>query len=111
MRAAEAQCGRILAEVQEKRGLAGRVRDRLLHSGARNATMAAIAKDLYMTPRTLRRQLQSEGVTFTDVRRQISMSRAREFLIGSSRSVESIAEELGYASPTAFINAFKKRMR
>jgi AraC-like DNA-binding protein len=61
-----------------------------------------------MTPRTLRRQLLSEGVTFTDVRRQVSMSRARELLAGSSLSVEWIAAELGYASTTAFINAFKK---
>lgn len=108
LQAAEAQCGRILAEVHEKMGLAGRVRDRLLVPDALNISMERVAKDLFMTPRTLRRQLQMEGVTFSDLRRKISMSRARDFLLGSSQSVELIAEELGYASPTAFINTFKK---
>jgi AraC-like DNA-binding protein len=110
-RAAEAQCERILMESEEKAGLAGRVRDRMLLPGGLNTDMEAVANELCMTPRTLRRQLQSEGVTFTHLRRRVAMSRACVFLTGSSQTVESIAVELGYASTTAFINTFKKTFK
>lgn len=106
--AAEAQCDRLLAEVHQKVGLAGRVRERLLLPGGLDATMAEVASDLCMTARTLRRQLLDEGATFTDLRREIAMSRARDLMIRSTGTVESIAEQLGYASATAFINTFKK---
>ena len=106
--AAMAQCQSLLATRKARSGLAATVRDRLVTLSAQMPTMADVADALCLTVRTLRRRLLAEGVTFAELREEVRMTLADELLSGPRLSVEQIAERLGYAEPTSFINAFKR---
>ena len=75
---------------------------------ARAPDMGEVASDLYMTTRTLRRRLLDEGTSFAELRDEVRQTLAEELLSGPGLSVEQIAERLGYAEATSFVNAFKR---
>ena len=108
LRAAEDQCRRLLDGRKERSGLAGAVRDQFIASTTQMPTMETVAAHLRMTPRTLRRRLFDEGTTFIELRDEVRMTLADELLSGPRLSIEQIAERLGYAETTSFINAFKR---
>jgi AraC-like DNA-binding protein len=105
--AAEEQCRLLLDRRKCRSGLSLKIRDRLIRDSARMPGMAAVAADLCMTSRTLRRRLSDEGTTFSAVRDEVRLALAEEFLSMTSLTIEQIAVRLGYAEPTCFINAFK----
>ena len=70
--------------------------------------MSEISASLCMTTRTLRRRLVQEGVTFAELRDEVRVAMADELLTVPQLSIPQIAERLGYAEPTSFINAFKR---
>lgn len=106
--AAVEQCRRLLDGRNARTLLAKQVRDRLAINTAHPPTMEAIASELCMTPRTLRRRLLEENTTFAELRDEVRQTLAEEWLSGSDMAVEHIAEMLGYAESTSFINAFKR---
>lgn len=108
LKAAEEQCRILLGQYQSKTGLAAKVRLHLIRNGATMADMDDVANTLCMTARTLRRRLLDEGTTFLQLRDEVRFALARKFLSELVLSVEQIAERLGYADPTSFINAFKR---
>ncbi|MCY1300503.1 putative HTH-type transcriptional regulator [compost metagenome] len=61
-----------------------------------------------MTQSTLRRRLDEEGQSFRLIKDQLRRDMALEYLDRSSRSVSEIAEELGFAEPSALYRAFRK---
>lgn len=69
--------------------------------------MEAVASDLCLTPRTLRRRLDDEGTTFSAIRDEVRLALAEELLSMTELSIGEIAGRLGYADPTCFTNAFK----
>lgn len=108
LRTAVAQCRKLLDERKTRPMLAGQVRDMLAANTAHIASMDAVASTLCLTARTLRRRLQQEHTTYAELRDEVRQTLAEEWLSGSSLSVEHIAEMLGYAEATSFINAFKR---
>ncbi|MEV0294709.1 AraC family transcriptional regulator [Nocardia sp. NPDC050710] len=104
---AEQQC-RELLERQGATGVAGQVRNLLLGNPARPPTGDQVAAALFMTPRTLRRRLIEEGLSYRalldDVRRQV----AEQLLDETHLSVAEIAERVGYAETAAFTHAFRR---
>ncbi|MCK5860092.1 MAG: AraC family transcriptional regulator [Abyssibacter sp.] len=106
--AAETQCRSILDARAPRSGLAGRVRERIAARLAERATMAEIAGGLHMIPRTLRRRLQEEGTTYAELRDEVRQALADEYLAGPRLSIDQIANRLGYAESTSFINAFRR---
>lgn len=107
-RAAIDQCRKLLEARKTRSGLASSVRDRLITASAQMPTMDAVAADLCVTPRTLRRRLLDEATRFAELRDEVRLTLADEFLTGPRLSIEQIAERLGYAETTSFINAFKR---
>lgn len=107
-RMAEEQCRRLLAARKARSGLAERVRDRILRQPAQIPDMPALAQELLMTPRTLRRRLLDEGTSYKALADEVRETLAEELLSGAQLSVEQIAERLGYAEPASFIHAFKR---
>lgn len=61
------QCEKELAEVQARTHLADRVREMLAFNVADNPTIQAVARQLSVSERTLRRRLKEEGVSFRDL--------------------------------------------
>ena len=106
--AAVDQCRTLLERRRVRTGLASTVRNRLVMSPTQMLTMESVASDLCMTVRTLRRRLTEEGTTFAELRDEVRMALADEFLAGPRLSIEQIAERLGYAQTSNFISAFKR---
>lgn len=107
-KAAQEQCTALLDRQQSGVGLAAKVRDHLVKNGINISGMDALARELCMTPRTLRRRLLDDGTTFLKVRDEVRLTLAQELLLNLALSVEQIAERLGYSDSTCFINAFKR---
>ncbi|MEU1430812.1 AraC family transcriptional regulator ligand-binding domain-containing protein [Nocardia sp. NPDC005746] len=103
------QYERLCAEIVERRrarvGLAGQVRALLMRHG-RAIDQAAIAADLHMSVRTLRRRLADEGTTFRELACETTGLLAEE-LLATGFTVDTVATRLGYTSVSAFATAFR----
>lgn len=104
----EAECQKLLERRQLRAGTAGKVRDRLLNNPRRMPTMDALAEELAMTARTLRRHLAGEGTDYESLVDEVRAALAEELLKTTDLSVEEIAERLGYSEPSCFTRAFKR---
>lgn len=86
-----------------------RVLDALQREPGDNRTLDAWAKTVSMTPRTLARHCLTElGMTLGQWRQRMRFLRAIEGL-EAGRTVKSIAFDLGYATPSAFIEMFTRQ--
>lgn len=101
--------GNIVLKYKNSGGLAAQIRRRL-RTGARTdwPDFDAFAMHLNMAPATLRRRLDDEGQSFQLIKDQLRRDMAIDLLCHSSRSLASIAEQLGFAEASAFHRAFKK---
>ncbi|SPM32531.1 AraC family transcriptional regulator, partial [Mycobacterium rhizamassiliense] len=89
-------------------GVARRVRERLASIDGEPRTIAAVARRLAMSERTLRRRLAEENTTFRELVEEVHRVLAEELLATGALSVEDVALRLGYAEATSFIAAFKR---
>lgn len=105
--AAEMRCRELLNMHHRREGLAARVRDLIASSLPAAPEMPQVAAQLHLTPRTLRRHLKAENAGFTQLRDEVRQTLMKEYL-AAGLSVEAVAERLGYAEATSFINACKR---
>lgn len=105
---AEEQCRRQLAERRARAGLSARICDRLARLGGRPPEMEAMATELCLSVRTLRRRLQEEGTTYFALCDEVRRAFAEQLLALPHVSVETVAERLGYSEAAGFIHAFKR---
>lgn len=89
-------------------GVAATVRDRLLRDPGHIPDMEAIAAEMRMTSRTLRRHLNTEGVSFRCLLEEVRSVLTEELMGGANLTHGEIAERLGYADVTTFIEAFRR---
>lgn len=84
-----------------------RVREILYRSNWVNCTMVDVAETLRVTPRTLIRQLKSDGTSFQAIkdglRRDIAIRDLRE----GQKSIEEISQDVGFSLAANFHRAFK----
>lgn len=104
----EEECQRLLQRRRLLSGLAGQVRDRLARHPAQIPGMPAIAAELELHPRTLRRRLAEEGVDFASLVDEVRGTLAEALLGTTALSLEEIASRLGYSEASAFTRAFKR---
>lgn len=76
----------------------------LLPSG--QFSLQAVATKLSLSPRAVQRELEAEGQSFARLLREVRRDLARNYLKSSAHSITAIAEQLGYASPSAFTRWF-----
>lgn len=103
----EHQCRDLLECRLSRVGVAGQVRSRLLHNPGELPTMQAIAEELHIDPRTLRRHLAAEGTSYRTLLDGVRRDLAVE-LLQQDLSVEEISRHLGYAETANFTHAFKR---
>jgi len=108
-----AQCHELIRRRTARTGIAAEVRERLLPgSGAMGVgtppTIDAVARDLNMSARTLRRRLDEAGTSYRALLDEVRRALAEEMLTAAPLSVDDIAIRLGYAEATPFIHAFKR---
>ncbi|ARU56714.1 AraC family transcriptional regulator [Oleiphilus messinensis] len=104
---AEKQCEVILNQRVARSGLAVQIRSHLALRAADMPAMDAVASRFCMTTRTLRRRLETEHTSFAQLRNEVRRMLADEYLLNLDLPVEQVANKLGYAESTSFINAFK----
>ena len=97
------QCERELAAGVDA-GLVGRVRGLL----ATERSLPAIAKELHVSTRTLKRKLAERGTTFSALRDDVLRQRALLLLDNRELSIGEVADRLGYRELPSFTRAFKK---
>lgn len=99
------QLARILAHAP----LSQRIRARVLSalpSGELGAD--AVAAELGMSSRTLRRRLKEEGTSYQEILDEVRAELARRYLLREQRSSEEVAYRLGFSDPSAFAKAFRR---
>lgn len=102
------QCEAELSTLGERTRVAMKVRDILRQSEERYPTIEAVAEKLYMSDRTLKRQLAAEGTSYSNVVDEVRYRHAISLLSRSDYSLEKISEELGYSDVGNFTRAFKR---
>ncbi|SFA93256.1 Helix-turn-helix domain-containing protein [Amycolatopsis marina] len=102
-----AQCAEMVARRRARTGIAHEVRERLLRTGPQTG-MDQLARELTMSPRTLRRRLTEAGTSYRTLVDEVRQTLAEELLATGALSVEEVAVRLGYAEASSFIYAFRR---
>jgi AraC-like DNA-binding protein len=104
-------CEAQLIEIKERRrsSFSNRVRDIISLSPRANLLEEDVAKLLKISGSTLRRRLREEGTTFREVRAGTIHSLSRIILMSSSKSVDEVADMLGFSESGCFARSFKRR--
>jgi len=92
---------------QREHTLALQVRELMLAEGS-NALLVDVARRFNMSPRTLMRRLDAEGTSVQRIRDGLRRDIAIRELAHSTRSVSSIARQVGFTSDANFHRAFKR---
>jgi AraC-like DNA-binding protein len=108
LRICENQCEQLLAGRAHRTGVAAAVRSALLRLPAHGCSLARIAHDRGVDPRTLRRQLLAEGTSFRELADETHETLATELLATGALTVEEVARRLGYADASSFTRAYKR---
>ncbi len=99
---------RIIDELQDEPGLAGRIRQILVRLMPRcEATLAHVAAQLGVGPRTLQRRLDAGGLRFQALLGATRSELALVYLRDPALSVLDAALLLGYAEQSSFTRAFR----
>jgi AraC-like DNA-binding protein len=101
-------CDDLMGQLQLRAGLAGKVRGLLLIKHLASTSAAAVAQELHMTERTLRRKLSDEQTSFRKLVRELRMHMATKYLRDTDLSVQEIAHALGFSEDAAFRHAFRR---
>jgi AraC-like DNA-binding protein len=101
-------CDDLLNDLKSRIGLAGEIRALLLRSIANPPTLAAIAKLLEVSDRSLRRQLREQGISFRGLLDELRMQIALKYLRTTRLANEDIALALGFSDATNFRRAFRR---
>ncbi len=71
-------------------------------------TLAEVAENLNVSPRTLIRKLESEGTKFQIIRDDLAKRQVANYLSDASLSVESIGHLMGFSDVSSFRRSFKR---
>jgi AraC-like DNA-binding protein len=106
--AAIALCDELLASIALSAGAAGKIRSVLLRDVANQPTLSTVARLLKTTPRTLRRQLQSQNTSFRQLSNELRAHVAVRYLRETTMTTDDIAFALGYSDAANFRHAFRR---
>jgi len=103
-----ALCDDLLNELKSRIGMAGEIRALLLRNITNPPTLAAIAKLLDVSDRSLRRQLREQGISYRGLLDELRMQIALRYLRTTRLANEDIALALGFSDATSFRRAFRR---
>ncbi|MFT3924931.1 MAG: AraC family transcriptional regulator [Myxococcales bacterium] len=98
-----------LLRVAQRSGVSGKVRELVtsqLRSG--DTRMSTVAESLAMSVATLRRRLDEEGTSHTDILDEVRHELAKTYLRDPRLAISEIAFMLGFAHVAAFYKAFRR---
>lgn len=103
----DAQCRELILEQARQDLLSDKIRRILLNMPGRFPSMEEMADQLCVSARTLRRQLNSEAVTYQQILDSTRESLALQYLEHTSLTPKEIGFLLGYTNVSNFRRAFK----
>jgi AraC-like DNA-binding protein len=103
-----ALCDELLNELKSRVGVAGEIRALLIRDIANPPSLTAIARLFKMSDRSLRRQLQEQGVSFRGLLDELRMQIALKYLRTTRLANEDIALALGFSDAANFRRAFRR---
>jgi AraC-like DNA-binding protein len=101
-------CEQLLNDVNQDGGITADIRRTLLEHPGHFPSMEAMATKLSIHPRTLRRKLDAERMTYRQVVAEIRMKLAVEYLRNTEMTNEEIAARLDYSDAANFRHAFAR---
>ena len=107
---AQTLCERALEDLGFDTELLDRVRRLVAGEGAGFRTLEEVARRLHMSPRTLKRRLAAQGVSFSAVVDQERRDQALVLLRQHRLSIDDVAERLDYSTASTFVRAFHRWM-
>jgi AraC-like DNA-binding protein len=84
------------------------VRRSLLAASPGAPGFEAVASDLGLSPRTLRRRLSEEHTSFRRIADELRAEMAIKYIRETDLSLDEIASTLGFSEPAAFRHAFRR---
>lgn len=102
------QCERAIQALGFEGRLVGRARAAIPKAGGGFRTLDEVAGKLGVSGRTLKRKLAIGGTSYSALLDEARLERARELLRADRRSIEEIAESLGYSDVANFTRAFRR---
>ncbi len=103
-----ALCDELLNDLKSRVGVAGKIRALLIQDMTNPPTLAAIAKLLEVSDRSLRRQLREQGISFRGLLDELRMQIALKYLRTTRLANEDIALALGFSDAANFRRAFRR---
>jgi AraC-like DNA-binding protein len=103
-----ALCDDLLSDLKSRVGAAGEIRALLLRNISNSPTLAAVAKLLEVSDRSLRRQLREHGISFRGLLDELRMQIALKYLRTTRLANEDIALALGFSDAANFRRAFRR---
>ncbi|MGL4528094.1 MAG: helix-turn-helix transcriptional regulator, partial [Aestuariivirga sp.] len=101
-------CARMLEEFKWQLGVTRRVYDELTRTPGRFPEIEDVASALCMTSRTLRRKLEAEGTSYSELLDSVRRALATDYLKASVLDTEDIAAALGFCDGASFRRAYKR---
>ncbi|WOI36385.1 AraC family transcriptional regulator [Alteromonas sp. CI.11.F.A3] len=72
-----------------------------------NTSIEDVAKQLYMTTRTVMRRLKDEGASFQEIKDIVRRDKSTSLLTLYSLPIKEVAEKVGFSDPAVFTRAFR----
>ena len=100
-------CQQVLRQITAGRPVALQVRNLFLSSSGQIPSLEEVARKLNYSTRSLRRYLQTEGVSYQELVNEFRCDLSKEYLKSAYLTNQEIAFLLGYQDVKAFLRAFK----
>jgi AraC-like DNA-binding protein len=103
-----AQAAKRLAQLEQSASYADKVHELVTATDGRASDMISVARGLGIEPRSLRRRLAEESVTFRPVVNHALASVAMRLLVDERKSVQQTSYEMSFSNVSSFCRAFKR---
>ena len=87
--------------------LAQQVRQALANPAVTSHTADTLAATLNLSPRSLHRQLQEEGVSLQQLKDEVRSEKARDLLLRTAKPIKQVAAAAGFRNEKSFSRAFQ----
>jgi AraC-like DNA-binding protein len=108
LRLAQEQCERALDALGAGGQIVARARGLIAKKEGGARSVEEVAALMHLSPRTLKRRLAEQGVTFSSLAESELRERAMLLLRSADLSLEQVAERVGYSDVANFTRAFRR---
>ena len=104
----ENECDALAEQIYQSKTIPQQVHEALFLARGGFPKLEAVASQLNISARTLRRRLQESGTSYQKILDQVRLELANRYLSTTQLSIAKIAELLGYTDQNSFSHAYKQ---